>query len=379
MKQIIIFLFIFTLCSQYNAQDSKVASAFNFLKAGELDKAKTDIDLAVENGESMYKSKTWFVRALVYHTIYEANKPELLKVCDKPLTFALEAYLKTIEYDKTKEFNADITKRLNVLSSQFKSKGAKDFQIYNYSAALESFQQALQIENLPFFLRTDTNTIYNAAVSANLAKKYLISIDYFNKLIDLKYGKGETYLQLSEIYKSSEKIDLAKSVLLNGLKLYPENSKLVDQLINIYISLNQTSEARQILENIVSKGTNNGDYYYFLAGMYDYATEFEKVKSLYLKSIELNPKNGNAYFKLGMINYNLAVKENEKINSITDDMLYKTAKAKVEEYFKQALPNFEKARELNISENSMFKSLKFLYQRYNQKEKLNEINKLLGE
>ena len=71
-KQVLTFIaVIFT--TLIFAQNSKVVSAYNYLKYDELGNAKAAIDLASENASTASKAKTWYYKGKVYQRIFETD------------------------------------------------------------------------------------------------------------------------------------------------------------------------------------------------------------------------------------------------------------------------------------------------------------------
>lgn len=380
MKTTLIILFTLLFISSIQAQNDKINKVIAALKANDIKTAKVNIDDVINGLEYENNVDAWFYKAVVYHSIYESDDVNITSLSNDPLSEAYYSYKKATEFDKTKKFRSDLTIRLNVLSNQFSNKGVKEYNEYKYDKALQSFENSLEINDMPMFLRTDSNALYNAAMCATLAKKYDKAIEYYDKLIKIKYGGSDIYLNLSDLYKTQNNIDNALNTLKAGIEKFPNSSvKLVNQLINLYIDSNKKAEAKDLLESIVSKGTDQASYYVVLASLYDSEKDFEKVIGFYAKAIELNSSDYNSNYQMGALWYNKAIKQNEFVNTLTDEMQFKAEKAKVDEYFKNALPYFESADKIKPNSKNVLSKLKFLYKRFNYIEKYNSVCKQLGE
>jgi tetratricopeptide (TPR) repeat protein len=73
------------------------------------------------------------------------------------------------------------------------------------------------------------------------------------------------------------------------------------------------------------------------------------------------------------------IEMNIKANDIKDNKKYEAAKKQADEKFKVALPYLEKAFELNRKDSGVLLSLKVLYSRAGNQEKVNMINKAIEE
>ncbi|OFX43584.1 MAG: hypothetical protein A2046_01530 [Bacteroidetes bacterium GWA2_30_7] len=380
MKIQLTFILISILINIVQAQDVQFVKIFEEINSGQLKSAKSKIDEIIKGVEYKNSVDAWFCNAVVYHTIYESEDINIKNLSQEALSEAFYSYKKTNEFDKTKKYQSEMTKRLNVLANQYSNKGVREYNEYKYEKALESFENSLEINNMPMFLLTDSNSLYNAAMCATLAKKYDKAVKYYEKLIEIKYGGSDIYLNLSDLYKTQNNIDNALNILKSGIEKFPNNSTtLVNQLINLYLDSNKKAEAKELLENIVSKGTNESSYYVVLASLYNPENEFDKVSELYKKAIELNNADYNSNYQMGALWYNKAIKQNEYVNTLTDEMQFKAEKAKVDEYFKNTLPYFENADKIKPNSKNVLSKLKFLYKRFDNTEKYNSVCKQLGE
>ena len=82
---------------------------------------------------------------------------------------------------------------------------------------------------------------------------------------------------------------------------------------------------------------------------------------------------------MGTFYYNQGVEMNRKANDIKDNTKYAAAKKQADAKFKEALPYLEKAFEINRKDSGVLQSLKVLYSRAGNQEKVNMINKAIEE
>ena len=69
MKRLLLFLFVAFAAFCINAQNNLVISAYNYLKAGKLDKAINSIEPTITHPKTMNEAKTWLYRGNVYIAI----------------------------------------------------------------------------------------------------------------------------------------------------------------------------------------------------------------------------------------------------------------------------------------------------------------------
>lgn len=374
MKKIAFIFLLFVSFSLKAQENDFLVKAFTSFQNNELGVAKTNIDKVIEDVNLRWSPKAWFIKAMIYHAIYESESPEFMANRNKVLDETYQAYLKTIELDVKKEYNVDIKKRLLVVSNQFSNRGVDEYNQYKYAEALNSFEKSLEIQKMPMIFNVDTMGIYNAAMSALNSNNNAKAKEYFQKLIDLNYGGAKIFVLMSELFQKEKNFDKSIEILNKALSKHPEEyTIIVDQLINVYLSDNRIAEAKNTLNDAVAKNPKNSQYYYVISSLYDTEKEFEIVEKNLLKALELKPDYIDAANNLAILYYNQAIIVNKSLNGITDNMLYKAEKDKVEVLFKKSIPYFEKVRVAMPNDVQTKDNLKFLYSRYAMTEKLNSL------
>jgi tetratricopeptide (TPR) repeat protein len=95
------------------------------------------------------------------------------------------------------------SKELKICAIIASNAGIENFKAAKYPEALSNFEKSIQL-NEEFLQKTDSNAIYNAALSAEKSQNYDKAIQYFQKSIDINYGGKEDgpllYSLLAESY-----------------------------------------------------------------------------------------------------------------------------------------------------------------------------------
>ena len=104
-----------------------------------------------------------------------------------------------------------------------------------------------------------------------------------------------------------------------------------------------------------------------------------EAETAYKKAIELDANLFDAQYNMGTFYYNQGVEMNRKANDIKDNTKYEAARKQADEKLKMALPYLEKAFELNREDPGVLQSLKVLYSRAGNQDKVNMINKAIEE
>ncbi len=389
MKKIVIFLAMVFAVNFIQAQcKTKVVSAFNYTNNGYLDKAQKYIDEALTCPDTKDWAKTWYYRGNVYLQIHLSKEDKYKKLDSNALQVAYDSYQKAIELDTKKEYYQDIMLSLMVCGEQYYNKGVTLYSLKKYDDAMASFNKTATING--FFSITDTLATYNAALCAELAKKPEKAKEYYVKLINANYHQPLVYSSLANIYTSKKDTAKALSTILKGRKLFPDNYSLIIAETNIYLSTGKSKEAKDLLELAIQKDPTNPNLYFTIGTTYDALSNdtsktktgrdafFKEAESAYKKAIELKPDFFDAIYNLGALYFNDGVRIFQEADLMVNDMTkYKELQLLFEDRWKNALPYLEKALELNPNDYNTLLSLKQLYSRMNQMDKLKAINEKL--
>ena len=85
----------------------------------------------------------------------------------------------------------------------------------------------------------------------------------------------------------------------------------------------------------------------------------------------MKPGNFDALFNLGIVYYNLGVRQIDVANSVPSNQTerYEAEKGKADLEFKKALPYLEKAHEIKTEDRSLLEALKNVYYRLQMLDK----------
>ncbi|MDP4266799.1 MAG: tetratricopeptide repeat protein [Bacteroidota bacterium] len=378
IKKAFLFIIAVNLVTVINAQNVKVVSAFNYLKNGNLEKAKLNIDDASQNESTMGKAKTWLYKGNVYYLISTSNDPKYKNLDTNALQIAHESFKKALDLDKSKEYETEIPNGINNCSIEYFKKGVGFYQKQQFSGAMKNFEYAYNIAKE--IGRIDTGSLLNAGISAELSKSTDKAKQFYNDLVNMNYKKASIYISLSNIYKNEKDTVKALTIIKQGRKLLPDEYSLIIAETNIYLQTGKKKEAEEILKIALQKDPSNPTLYFAIGTGYENSNDFENAEKSYKKAIELKQDYFDAYYNLGALYFNDGVKifdNANKLDPTTEQAKYEAEKAKFEERFKQSIPWLEKAMEINPNDQNTLISLKQLYTRTNQPDKLKAINEKL--
>jgi tetratricopeptide (TPR) repeat protein len=389
MKKLILFTVFACIISFANAQKQMVVSAYNYTNSGQLDKALISIDKALIHPDTKDAAKTWLYRGNIYLQIHLSKEDKYKNLDTNALQKAYDSYQKAIELDVKKDYYQDLMLGLYVCGEQYYNKGVEYYDLKKYDEAMNAFDKTGKINGI--FGVQDTTATYNAALCAELGKKPEKAKEYYLKLIKANYHQPLIFASLANIYLSEKDTSSALTTATKGLSIYPENLDLTICEVNIYLATGRTKDAKDLLELLTKKDPTNQVFYFNIGVLYDgfandvskpaedRANYFAESVKAYKKAIELKPDYFDAIYNLGALYFNEGVRIFQEADKLTDMTKYAELQKEFEKMWADALPYLEKALELNGTDYNTLFSLKQLYSRTNQTEKLKLINDKLNK
>lgn len=372
----------FTLCMM--AQKKIVNNAESAMDKGELDKAWETIQPALTNDETKGLPNTWFIKGAILQKITISTDEKYKNLVEDPATEAYNSYQKAIELDVKQKIGKKIDLQLNELYIGAATKASEAFTTQKYDKALELFELALKIETNPIFKNViDTSMMYNCGLAANNGKNYDKAIEYFGKAASYNYNGGVTYSLLKAAYLAKGDTVKAVETIQKGFELFPNDLSIIVDLVNYYLNSNKAQDALKYLDMAKQKDPSNASFLFAEGTLYEKMGEFEKAATAYGKSGELDPKYFNAFYNLGVLYYNQAVKIFEQAASEKDDNKFNELQKLGDEQLIKSIPHLEKAHEIDPKEETAAKTLKGLYFRLQPKmpelkAKLETLNQEMG-
>ncbi|MBN2174477.1 MAG: tetratricopeptide repeat protein, partial [Bacteroidales bacterium] len=405
-KLLIVLLSVLFVANLGYGQSNKVVSAFNYHRNGKLDKAKENIDAAIENEKTMGDAKTWFYRGNIYIDIYRSDDENYKNLDPDALNKAYDSYKRAMELDEKDQYKLDILQRMPIVGEAYFNDGANKYNKgmaaisdndstlaqSEFKQSMNSFQKAFDIYSEAGTI--DTTTIYYISVAAELAGEYDIAKENLKRLIDMDYPEPSVYSSLASIYYRQDK-DVAKAeeYYALGRARFPEDLNLLLNETNVFLSEGKTEKALNNLTRAAEIDKTNPTIFFAIGAKYNEIADdttktkevrndaFVKAADAYKKSIELNPDYFDPNYNMGALYVNKAAAVIDVANQLPLDAIdeYDKMKAEADNYLKECLPYLEKANELQPGDVSTLASLKEIYTRLNMMEKLKEVNQKLSE
>ncbi|QOD61857.1 tetratricopeptide repeat protein [Polaribacter haliotis] len=332
---------------------------------------------------------------------------------------AAEAFNKLISYEKeigkskyTKEAKPMLNSLVEKVSNLAVNLYNKD---KNYKDAAKQFYLTYKLSP------KDTSFLYNAAVSASLAKDYDTSLEYYKELKDVGYTGIETqYLATNKAsgevqnlgsksnrdsmvkfgqfinpttkVSESKKADIIKNIgyiyvnqgkteeailaLQEARKSNPKDINLLLNEAQMYIKLDKMDKFGALMEEAVKLDPTNPVLFFNLGVVNANENKVEEAINYYKKAIELDPNYGDAYMNIAAT---ILSKEKEIVEEMNKNLSnfkkYDELQTKQKELYKEALPFLVKADEIQRTEDTV-RSLLNIYDTLEMEDKSSPLREI---
>ncbi|MDR2234228.1 MAG: hypothetical protein LBE56_14035 [Tannerella sp.] len=387
MKQIVLVIGLCFAMTVAYAQKASVTGAERMAKnqSADLNEARNLIKGALGNPETMNDPKTWFVAGDIEDAQYNRENTKMIlgqkpdeNVMYSALYNALPFYLKAYDLDQLPDAKGKIKPKYEkkikgILSANhmgYFNAGAYYYDQNDYLKAYDFFNEYIKIANLPFFTgdpiaKRDSNYYliqFYACVAAMQLEKPELAIPALEKAKDAPFRQNDVYQSLFlEYNKQQDTVNMEKT-LMEGMKIFPDSSWYVLNLINLYISADRNDQAVSMLNEAISKNPNNSQLYFAMGSVYESGyKDNAKAQEFYQKQLDMDKDNPVALSNLGRVFYNQGIVKLNDANQLTDAAKYNAEKEVAKGYFKQALPFFEKSHQLRPDETEYMIALRGIY------------------
>ena len=389
----------FTFAQEKAVKEAKkIANAVNpdFAQAEEL------INGALTNPETKDMAETWNVAGFIQkrrsekemESAYLRKPYDTLQVYKSALDMC-KYYLKCDELaqipnekgkikNKYRKNNAMAIKgeRGNLING-----GIQFFNEDKNKEALEYFGMYVSLPSQPMFaedeeLKADTllpQIAYYASLAAMKLEDYASVLKYAPAAKDDKEVGKFAMEFVSTALKAQGDTAQWISSLQEGVQKYPEHPFFFGNLIDYYSSNKKFDDAMAFADNMIAKDPANPFNVYVKGYLYHNMEDYDKALEYYKKTIELDPSYAEAYSNIGLIYCLKAQDFSGKATSDVNDPKYQEDMATLKNFYEEAKPYYEKARELKPDQKDLWlNGLYRVYYNLQMGPEYEEIEKLMG-
>lgn len=411
MKKQILLLTIFMISVVAFAQKKELRAAKKAIKKQDYATAIASlkqIEGTIGEAKQKYQAQYYYYKSQIAYK----------KGANKNYTEVAKAFNNLFEYEKStkakytkeiKEISNKLVQDIAKVASENYQKASQSKEPADYLASAKGFEQVY------LFSPIDTSFLDNAALLYYLGKDFEASKNAYKKLLDLGYtGAGKSYIATNKasgkevtfadkkamdtqvklglfenpreenkesrrptVFKNlslaiSELGDKQKAleIIEQGRKEFPKNYALLIDEANAYYHLGNNEKFKEKLEAAIAMNPTEPSLYYNVGVMNMNMNKTEEAIKNFKKAIELKPDYGDAYTNIGAAYVNKANPIIEEMNkNLSDFDKYDELQAQQLALYKEALPYYEKAYELDKGNVSTVQTLLGLYENLEMSDK----------
>ena len=390
-------------------QKKNVAEALKLAKDAKpnFPEARTKIKAALQNDETKNDAKTWFTAGQIEDIQFSKENTKLMlgqqpneSVMYEALFNIYPYFEKAYELDLLPDAKGNVKpkyvkdmKSILRLNLPYYINGGGYFaeQQKNSKKAFEYFDLFVTIHDSPLMTSgepatttPDSNYIFanyyaaRFAVSASLDNNTIIQM--LKRAIPVNFDQNYLYQLLAETYKIADDMENFEKTLDEGLSLYPTETYFLRNLIRLFLDTERNDKALEYTVAAIKVDPSNAQLYHIAGFIYEKNfNDFVKAEEHLKKAIELDSESAEYQTTLGLFYFNQGVTQLDIANEIADVKKYNEEREKVKDFFRKALPYFEKAFSLEPEAKENKIALRSIYYTLDMGDKLDEIEKLIEE
>ncbi|MBR4337261.1 MAG: tetratricopeptide repeat protein [Bacteroidaceae bacterium] len=375
-------------------------------EGGDINEAQTYINQALENKHTVSNPDTWNTAGQIQAKFYdrENEKMYLKQPYNEDLFF--DALSKMYTYfnkcdelesqpnakgkvvRKYRDANAE---RLFGIRPNLVSGGVTYFNKDNNQKAYDLFSQYIESANYPMLAK------YNIAETDS----FLTVVSYYASLAGMKmedYNKALKYIdnalddpevgEQAMMYKCMSYANMGDTLtwiecLKDGVQRYPSKEYFYSNLISYYSTHNKDAELIAFADEMLEK-TGLPIFSFVKGFVAQNAKNYEEAIKYYKDVIEKDPNYTGAYRNLAICYCQMAQDKSDSISNLNmKSKEYKAGMEEVKDWYRLALPLYEKLRALDDGSDPDVKvawqsGLYTCYYMLNMGKEFEEIEKLMG-
>lgn len=316
-----------------------------------------------------YESSDYYFDQNGILSMIKVTKP----VVENSLGLALDAYKQAYAVDAKAKKTSDIANGIKDISEKLSNEAVNAYTFGNLEEASKLFEEAADASALAPFAQLDTNSLYNAGLTAwmlagskqgeEATPWYQRARKLFEKSLDKNYmgENGEVYAKLSDIADKLGDKALSKEYLQKGFATFPGSQSIIVGLINYYVNSGEDpNEIFKLLDLAKANEPNNASLYYVEGNIRKDLGDEAAALAAYDKCSEINPNYEYGYVGRGILLYNKAVDLQEKASNEMNDAKYQALMEEFEAALKGCVEPFEKAFEITKTDDVKTSIAQFL-------------------
>lgn len=364
------------------------------------------MDEAKVNPETKDMANTWYVAGLIGYQQSEAewNKRYMgqqvdFNVMGKAQQESMEAWAKADELasvlvqDKKGNMVMDkknVTIKKNIAAKMldyWNNQGllgyaGNMYENKDYAGTYQLYKLYIDIPNLPVMqdektqakMVRDTNylaLVNSAGMLAYSAGLYPECIEVFTPLLRSDYKAEQAGEYIYSCYLNMKDSAKAYAVMDECIELFPNDARFLQARINAYVSSKEYEKAIGLLDKAIAQDAQ-AQYFNSKGSILTMLGKYDEAIETFKQGLNIDANNVDLYVNYGYV----YVEKGNKLNdgaAYLSDAEYNKARKEIDATYKEAIPLFEKAHQLDADNYDCIRALKSLYYRMGMMEEYNAL------
>lgn len=384
-----------------------VSNAILAQRAGDLDRAKVNIDQAAKREDEQNKPKFWYTRGSIYFDLANSQDAKFKVLAgDSGALVAYSSFTKAMELEKnekSKEYTELVKKSRPQLYVLIFNGGADAFGKEKFALAYNMFIKAAELK------KNDTMA-FNNAMSCAYRLGDPVAAENVIKLEEQSTGKTakfSSYLNVAQLLQDKQDQAALLAFIAIARQKFPKEPSLIRVELKSLVDAEKYDEAKPKVQELIEAEPNNASWVYFMGSLYNNESRnaekanknleafTAKMKALdyYKKASVMDPKNASYSYDAGAIIFNRAkavldsaddlqnkdLKKRNKNPKLGPDPKIKQYITKAEGFFKESKDYFETTLKADPKDEGAIRALLQVYGRLKDNENFKRIEKLSNE
>ena len=287
---------------------------------------------------------------------------------------AVEAYLKALSMDQKQA--EKVKEGMQQLANYYSQLGNTSLDAARYADAADGYLNAHNILSNPVMGNGQDGTlVYYAGYlrtmdGANNPESFVKGAKHLEDALAMNYAddEGNIYYYLFHCYYGQKDADKAfilksKEALLAGIEKFPGNERILEGLMSLYTTEEGVGDPHDLvamLDGQLAQNPTSVDLWFGRGRLFYALKDYEKSIESFRKVAELKPELYEGWFYLGLFYTLRGDQQNNVINEkqYTSQAAYDADLEAVNAIYRQAIPAFEKALEIQPDSVDTLESLK---------------------
>ncbi|MCC8145456.1 MAG: tetratricopeptide repeat protein [Bacteroidales bacterium] len=389
------------------AQKKALKDANSERKAKNFDVARSLIQEALNHPQTQNEAETWYVAGMIENDQFDVEKVKELSgekpdsdkmypALDRILPYFIKSDSLDMLPDEKGRVKSKYRKDIKTImqanwpyyynaANYYYDKGDfkntfKNFKLYGDIPKLAMFEgEPFQAEATIEGDTIKTTVRYYAGLAAIMIPDRKAAIEIFEDIKDYGIMEDQIYQQLATQYHHLQDTVNYLRILRLGADKFPNESYYLLNLINANLAQGNIDEAEDFILKAIDVTPDNPQLYDVLGLVYEHKKDVDKAITTIKKALAIDPDNAEALSHLGRLYYNLGVEKRANAHAIEDRTAYDKEIEEVNGYFKESIPYFQKALELNSEDKEAVFALRNMYYSLGMNEEYEKMDKIFSE